>query len=271
MGKSAITIIASEETFVNLSSFDSIEVLNQTVRQYKELYKDKLSKSTVSVLNHLHRFSALYKGCSFMCKNNIANALKMSRKTVIRACKALEDLGIIKQYEMKRKSDMRQTSNAIVIQPLVPQEETKTNYNLSHQEDNYSSLKQKTINKRKQADSPNEPTELDHTFVNDQYAPSEFISLAKCFYSSFDMINSLWSKVKLAAFKNNMETDSDVMLNVGIIALKTTIGQLKRKKVKDVFAYFYRVLEAKFELCYFEQLNQLEFEPKLPENHWIFA
>lgn len=118
MTKQAITIISGEETFCNLATFEDIKQLNDTVRTYKELYADSLSKTAVEVLNVLHRHSAKFTGVSFLTKNNIAKLVGKSRRTVIRVCQALEDIGVISQYEMKRRSDMRQTSSAIVIQPI---------------------------------------------------------------------------------------------------------------------------------------------------------
>ncbi|HHL0974807.1 TPA: HTH domain-containing protein, partial [Bacillus cereus] len=114
--KQVISIIASEETYENLASFQTLKELNDTVRAYKKQYK--LNKNQMAVLDHLHHYSAKYLGVSFKTKNNIADALHISRRTVIRVCQYLESLGIIKQLEMKRKSDRRQTSNVIVIQPL---------------------------------------------------------------------------------------------------------------------------------------------------------
>ncbi|MGQ0422797.1 cytosolic protein, partial [Bacillus sp. HC-Mk] len=88
-------------------------------RIFHEVLKDK--KNPTAILaggDHLHHYSAKYLGVSFKTKNNIADALHISRRTVIRVCQYLESLGIIKQLEMKRKSDRRQTSNVIVIQPI---------------------------------------------------------------------------------------------------------------------------------------------------------
>ncbi|WP_144520507.1 HTH domain-containing protein, partial [Bacillus thuringiensis] len=65
-------------------------------------------------------------GVSFKSKKKIAEDLNISRRTVIRACQYLESLGIIKQLEMKRKSDMRQTSNIIVIQPIIAEKQIVT-------------------------------------------------------------------------------------------------------------------------------------------------
>ena len=66
----------------------------------------------------LHRYNAKYTGVSFLRKNQIGDLIGKSRRTAIRACRRLEELGIIRQYEMKRSSDMQQTSNAIVVQPI---------------------------------------------------------------------------------------------------------------------------------------------------------
>lgn len=120
MSKKVIEIIASEESYRNLSTFSDIKQLNEAVRQYKVKYADKLTNTAVRVLDVLHRYSAKYTGVSFMAKNTIAELIGVSRRTVIRVCQLLESLGIIKQYEMKRSSDMKQTSNAIVIQAVVP-------------------------------------------------------------------------------------------------------------------------------------------------------
>lgn len=156
MAKTAITIIASEETFKNLSTFKEIEELNHTVRTQLERHTDDLTKSAINVLKLLQRYSCKYLGVSFMRKNTIASLLGISRRTVIRACNLLEELKIIKQYEMRRDTDNLQTSNAIVIQPIedevfvteMVEQSTKTDckttndtqdcQNLSHQKDNFS-------------------------------------------------------------------------------------------------------------------------------------
>lgn len=113
MSKKAITIIANEESYKNLATFTTIEELNKTVRHYRDNFKDQLNKNAIAILDILHRYSAKYTGCSFRAKQNIADDLNISRRTVIRACQLLESLGIIKQYETKRNSDKQQTSNAI--------------------------------------------------------------------------------------------------------------------------------------------------------------
>lgn len=124
--KQAITILASIETYENLVSFQTLKELNDTVRAYKRQFADQLNKNQLAVLNKLHNYSSKFLGVSFRTKKHIAEDLDISRRTVIRACHHLESLGIIKQLEMKRKSDMRQTSNIIIIQPIITEEQLVT-------------------------------------------------------------------------------------------------------------------------------------------------
>lgn len=49
--------------------------------------------------------------------NTMADKLEVPYKTVQRLMKKDEDLGMIRQVPMKRKKDMMQTANAIIIQP----------------------------------------------------------------------------------------------------------------------------------------------------------
>lgn len=112
--KKKITMIATEDTYRNLSTFKTIESLNEALRQHK----CELTGTILAVLDLLAQHSCKHVGVSFLRKNKIAELIGKSRRTVIRACNQLEGLGIIRQYEMKRTSDMRQTVNAIVIQPI---------------------------------------------------------------------------------------------------------------------------------------------------------
>ena len=107
-------------------------------------------------MNHLHTHSAKFFGVSFKTKKKIAEALHISRRTIIRVCLYLESLGIVKQLEMKRKSDMKQTSNAIVIQPIIAEEQIVTQAPVKNEEFCHTnktksiSLKQKSKDIRKE-------------------------------------------------------------------------------------------------------------------------
>ena len=59
-------------------------------------------------------------GVSFLSKQSIADELDVNIRTVRRAIRQLEDLCLVKSYRLKRvNNDRRETSSAIVIQPLI--------------------------------------------------------------------------------------------------------------------------------------------------------
>lgn len=125
-------------TYASLSTFESIEELNAATRSHRSNHD--LSATDTAVLDVLAQHSCVYKGVSYLSKANIAEQVGVVRRTVIRACKRLEALGIIVQYGVKRVSgDRRQTSNAIVIQPasytqVTTRESDRVTPAKSHQE-----------------------------------------------------------------------------------------------------------------------------------------
>ncbi|ANS50144.1 DeoR family transcriptional regulator [Bacillus thuringiensis] len=218
--KPVISIIASEETYENLASFQTLKELNDTVRAYKKQYK--LNKNQMAVLDHLHHYSAKYLGVSFKTKNNIADALHISRRTVIRVCQYLESLGIIKQLEMKRKSDRRQTSNVIVIQPihtdgqLVTPEPAK-NAEICHTpKTTTKTLKQKSknINKRKENVAQSFQQNLD--FIDYRVPQSMRMKLQTAFDPKIinESFKNARNIAKKAAKQFNLLADTDVFHNI---------------------------------------------------------
>jgi hypothetical protein len=114
--KRAIKLIASEDTYRDLSLFSEVAHLNKAVRMHREQHE--LNKTELAVLDILAQYSCKYVGVSFLTKTNIGALVGKSRRTIIRVCNRLETLGIIVQHEIKRATDMQQTSNAIVIMPV---------------------------------------------------------------------------------------------------------------------------------------------------------
>ncbi len=117
--KKSINVIAIKEFFLNLSSFKNMEELNKTVRAYRDTLRMSIKRTDVqskliTLLKILKSHSCKYIGVSFLCKNRIAEKMEVSYKTVQRLMKKLVDL-----KAMKRTKDMIQTSNAIIIQPIV--------------------------------------------------------------------------------------------------------------------------------------------------------
>jgi hypothetical protein len=220
-----IEIIANEIAFSNLATFENIDQLNETVRTYKRQLE--LNKTELAVLDLLHRYSAKYKGVSFLCKNKIGELIGKSRRTIIRVCQRLESLGVIRQLPMKRASDMQQTSNAIVIQPVKS-------------EDVFVSVTQEpaeTVTPIKQNNSLKQKP-----YIHNTYLASPYVKF-KDFVSNFVDDQKLTSKlygIYLAQSSYIRDVyDSGELFNIGLQALKTTFLATKRKKLRNITGYYH--------------------------------
>ncbi|MCY8235535.1 helix-turn-helix domain-containing protein [Priestia endophytica] len=230
MAKQAIEIIASEDTFKNLSIFENIDQLNETVRAHKEIFENELNKTQIAVLDLLHRYSAKYKGVSFLTKNKMADLLGKSRRTIIRACNHLEELGIIRQYEMKRSSDMQQTSNAIVIQPIeqpVEQpiaDDTQETVKMSHQENNISLKQTHNINTiREESVSKKE--------IYPSFIPKRFIEKVRSYFPKVDDVYQLWGKIRLGYLHANVERPLEDLTDMAVNIVNDSIAALKLNRI----------------------------------------
>ncbi|HHL0970350.1 cytosolic protein [Bacillus cereus] len=252
--KPVISIIASEETYENLASFQTLKELNDTVRAYKKQYK--LNKNQMAVLDHLHHYSAKYLGVSFKTKNNIADALHISRRTVIRVCQYLESLGMIKQLEMKRKSDRRQTSNVIVIQPihtdgqLVTPEPAKNDEICHTPKTTTKTLKQKSKNINKRKENVAQSFQQDVDFIDYRVPQSMRMKLQTAFDPK--VINESFKNArniaKKAAKQFNLLADTDVFHNIlanasSVLISKTHKYEHNGKLMKNPVGYFTRTFK----------------------------
>lgn len=194
MERKRIEVIASEESYRNLSTFKEVKELNKTVRAYRDnirmsIKRPDVQSKLIALLEILKRHSCKYVGVSFLCKNRIAAKMEVSYKTVQRLMKQLADLGLVKQVAMKRTKDMLQTSNAI-IQPIVEEVsdkvDTKSLTKCPTIKTPPVSLKQniKDINKRNSNENSNTPEEnIEQTDFIAHWVPERFVSLVSSFYS----------------------------------------------------------------------------------------
>lgn len=259
--KKRIDVIASEEAYTNLSRFEELEDLNKTVRAHRDLIRMNVTRSDVqarliTLLELLKRHSCKQIGVSYMCKNTIAEKLEVSYKTVQRLMSKLESLGLIKQIATKRKSDMRQTANAIIIIPFIVEEEVsdKTPSEIEGKcptkKTNSISLKQNLNNKnirnsetRESEENSKPSTEkstieyFDYSYVSSN-VPVSFIDSVRPFFNNATDIYRLWSRLKLAAKKSNVDVYEQ--LDSFIKTFKETVFNIKRNRNrKDVIGYVY--------------------------------
>ncbi|MED2984620.1 helix-turn-helix domain-containing protein [Bacillus thuringiensis] len=272
MMKICIDVIASEESFNNLSTFIELEELNKTIRTYRDIIRISIKRTDVqskliTLLEILKRHSCKYVGVSFLCKNRIAEKMKVSYKTVQRLMKKLVDLKIIKQVAMKRTKDMLQTSNAIIIQPIVEEVsdkvDTKSPPKCPTIKTTPVSLKQniKDINKRNSNEHRNTPEEnIEQADFVAHWVPKRFVSLVHSFYSESKTIQELWKVVRQCNKVTNFSTGDkaftkDQELTIGLKAIKEFVMKIKSgvKMKKGKFAYFNGIVNKLMDKFYFDK------------------
>lgn len=272
MVKKRIDVIASEESFRNLSPFIELEELNKTIRAYRDTIRMSIKRTDVqskliTLLEILKRHSCKYIGVSFLCKNRIAKKMEVSYKTVQRLMKKLVDLEMIKQVSMKRTKDMLQTSNAIIIQPIVEEMsdkvDTKSPTKCPTIKTTPISLKQniKDINKRNSNENSNTPEEnIEQADFVAHWVPERFVSLVRSFYSESKTIQELWKVVRQCNKTINFTTGDKVFskdqeLTIGLKAIKEFVMKIKAgvKMKKGKFAYFNGIVNKLMDKFYFDK------------------
>lgn len=236
-----IEIIYSEEAFENLKTFKDVDEMNLVVRQYKDAIKEMdlrkdVKENLLTVIEHLKRYSCSFFGVSFMRKREIAKEIGMSYRSVIRLCQRLESFGFIKQYAMKRSSDMYQTVNAIVVQPIEAENSETVRQEAAEvsRQENKTSLKQ------------------DHLF-NNTYQPAAPPSFYQRFRSLIEgtvgqdqrLTSSMYGiyKAHTTALVKHGAYDKQDVENVTMTALHTAVMATKRKEVRRLTGFFNGVLD----------------------------
>ncbi|MET1177583.1 helix-turn-helix domain-containing protein [Peribacillus simplex] len=272
--KKRIDIVANEEAYNNLSSFTEIEELNKTVRVYKDVIRVEVKRSDVqsrliALLELLKRHSCKQFGVSYMCKNTIAKKLEVSYKTVQRLMKKLEDLGMIRQIPMKRKKDMMQTANAIIIQPVKDEVSDKPPVKESKKcpaiKTTTSFLKQKNKNNKRKAvaqfshlDKSLESSLKQVNFVA-HWVPDVFSNLVGSFYEKAEAIQEFWRVIKQCNRVVDYSTNKRAFtreqeIAIGTKAFKEFVMKVKSgvKMHKGQFAYFNGVVNKLMTNLYFD-------------------
>ncbi|MEQ7806138.1 helix-turn-helix domain-containing protein [Priestia aryabhattai] len=271
--KKRIDVVAGEQSFNNLSRFNELEEMNKTVRVYKDTIITSVKRVDVqarliSLLELLKRHSCKQLGVSYMCKNTIAGKLEISYKTVQRLMKKLEQLGMIYQVPMKRKTDMLQTSNAVLIVPIEDMTDkttSKESKKCPAIKTTTNSLKQNINNKRN--DVPVSQNKVVKSFSKANFiahwVPERFADLTSCYYNESQTIQELWKVVKQCNRVVNYATSERAFtpqqeLNIGIRAFKEFVMKVKdNKKMQNKFGYFNGIVNNLMDKLYFDQ-NFLE-------------
>ena len=249
------------DEFEGFSQFKLLKEFNRHMEMWLLEYRDEFSKGEIVALKRLVRFSAKIPG---VCNAKIGTMLKaiheeyngngISRSTFKRMILKAKELGMITVYETGRKNGS-QTANLYVFNRFPTNEPPKTE-EMDHPKEtsNLSETKNQEIKKRKE-----EPLKLDHTFTSDR-VPKPFVQVVKYFFPDAKTIEEYWKMTEIAAYKNVCEENREKIVEVGILAFKQLISKIKSTTVQNPIAYFYGILDRKFDELFHEELYQMYFE-----------
>jgi hypothetical protein len=266
------------ERFAEYSQFGSLKEFNNHFEKWMADKKRFFSKGELIGLKRLARFAAKVPGVANAKIGTVLKAIYeeygemgISRTTFKRMILKASEIGIFTVYETARKNGS-QSSNLYVFNRF-PMNALPDGDQLSHQYKtiNPSETNIKKINKREEKAVEEQSSEIqklkpvaekapeEHLFVSDRI-PSDFVNLVKYFYPTAKSIEEFWRMSKVAAYRNNYEKDTDLLLSLSLDSFKQLVRKLKSKvEVKNPIAYFTGILNKKFQERYLEELYDMQF------------
>lgn len=259
-------LLLNDETMQNLVNFTSIEEMNEAVKEHKRAHD--LNKTDREILHIISQYACKYIGVCYLSKQKIAEASGFtSRRTAIRACNRLEQLGVINQYETRRvKGDKRRSVNIIVIQRIAGE---KVEDNPFIKQESQREVTGESHTKEALYQSPNKAYTYKDTWEETEYAYKRGlkITIPEVFYNAFtpffnarelyDIYGILLRakatvKERVFSLEDKAEEYIDYFYNV--------IRLYKWGKVTNLKGYLYRTWEWLSKQLYRQEKNRGKLE-----------
>ncbi|MGG4447594.1 hypothetical protein [Brevibacillus porteri] len=211
--------------------------INERVRKLRKL-RNKLTPSTMSVLDALRLRSMKVLGVSYLKIETIMALTKVSRASVERAIRKLDQVGIIKRVTTSRKTGL-QGANIYYFTPLndgveltgldKPKTPEKSKVEAPKQEANTGVFNTPKKPKETKKNNVNGTHLAKDSSVIPSYIPKEFAKLIQQGFSCGRVIKQFWSKVVM--FKNVTGwTRNENVLPLAADAWEYTKNEYKRDK-----------------------------------------
>lgn len=252
------------ENFKELSQFRDLKDFNNQIEQWMIEVKNEFTKSELAALKRLIRFSAKIVGVCHAKIGTVVSATHekdgagISRSTFKRMVGKAKQLGLLDVHETERKNGS-QSANLYVFNRFEPPNrqqlnhpktidpsKTSNNKNNKREDEPNHTYPQKNVSiSKEQIEQP-----LDATFVTNRI-PKDFTNIVKYFFNDAKVIEEFWKTVKISAHHNKIEGD---LLETAIQSFKMLIRKIKMNQVKNIYGYFYGVLNKKFSILYHKTL-----------------
>ncbi|WNS73660.1 helix-turn-helix domain-containing protein [Bacillus sp. DTU_2020_1000418_1_SI_GHA_SEK_038] len=257
------------ETIQRYQSFADLEEMDKAVRGFLYVHKSSFSQGVLKVLQFIWRHSVKVVGVSFAKYHTIAEAVQLSRRTVIRAVQKLEILGFLKKIATARMNG-KQGMNLLVIQPFPTVEEQKNNMSpqdvtpsvtpIKTEKKHHSLCENKHNEKNvKKPDKMNTNKQLDISYLPESVHP-KFSETASPFFYAID-IYKLWQRALIAYRKSKLEKPLEEVIEIIVCAFKQTVFMQKAGEIHTTFeGYFYSVVYAKLVVTKRQEYRHFGFD-----------
>ncbi|MGG3737231.1 helix-turn-helix domain-containing protein [Aeribacillus pallidus] len=271
-----------------LKTFETKEELNNTVRAFLYHYKHELTPAAILTLKTISRFALKIPGVCWAKISTIASIIEKSSRTIHRALKQLEDLGIIERLKTIRKNG-GYGHPVIIIKPipglLLPDHVTSdVTSEMSHRQNTTNtdmtsvqsakndseteifkteSLRVNKNNNTYMHKREIDEIELDSNFVSKE-VPGEFVKKVKIAFDKAKQIERLWHSTKVAFQKvwGPCRID-EKSLELVFEAWNKTVKKYKQRKIEfnKIPGYYYGTL---YGMVYDEKMS-IYNKPQIPE------
>lgn len=265
----------------HFETFENIAQMDESIYNYIDFIQNDVPKSVIDVLLCLGKASLRCVGLSFMKQGTIAKETGYSRKTINKALKTLEALGVVDSVRTKTKAG-RPSVKVVRILPFclerLQQDVTSYKGDEANNDaeltlvDSFEPFEQeskkhlKEDNKDGEQDIPFE--QLDSSFVPKNIVDKDFIKVAKPFFGA-SRIFKLWGIVKNTMKQRGLEAVTQDVVQSTIEAFKTTVFMYKAKRIKSTFEnYFFGVLSSELAAV---KRREVREEVGFPFYNWLEA
>ncbi|PGR08528.1 helix-turn-helix domain-containing protein [Priestia megaterium] len=243
-------------------TFDNVEHLNYAVRKHLYHNKHQLNKTAIDVFKLLARHAVKYVGVAYLKIETIAKAIDKHRSTVMRALKVLAELNIIEKLTQYRPKTGGNGANIYVIQRYKPmQGEVKNSAENANATPSVQLRNEAENTVVASVDSPKTECEteipksinkvLKRIRINSAF--NTFSNWVKAYISDKKLTNKLYGIYKAQTHYIKGAYDAELLLHVGIQAIKTTFTATKRKNIKSLTGYFNGVLSTMLDKLYYSE------------------
>lgn len=282
-------------------SFSNIGEMNKSIYDYIEHIRKDVPQSVIDVLLCLGRSSLRLVGLSFKKQATIANETGYSRKTINKALKILEALGVIDSVRTQTKAG-RPSVKIIRILPFCLErlQQGVTSDQADHFNndaylkpiDNFEPIVQEASKNYLKEDKKDaiqdhidlmSVEELGEEFIPSNIVPQAFKVAVKPFFHAYKVFR-LWGIVRNVMNKNRLYTVNNDVMEAILEAFRTTVFMYKAKRLNGSFEnYFFGVLRSMLgvikrrqvmaQKCLFnvDNMEKPQKQAKIPFFNWLEA